>query len=206
MKEQLLPGEVSDRRKICVVHGLGGIGKTQLVIEYAILHQAKYTAFFWLNGKTEESLIQSLMLLAARLPKGQIADVNAGKVKGLEESRQKAQKVLQWFALKGNNQWLLVYDNIDKTSWGEDENFDQNAWASSTYDISQYFPRCEAGSIIITSRLLRLRDLGREVALGRPDVIDSLLILEKHAGRSLKQAGSDTNSIANSDINRWDKG
>ena len=116
MKEQLLPGEVSDRRKICVVHGLGGIGKTQLVIEYAILHQAKYTAFFWLNGKTEESLIQSLMLLAARLPKGQIADVNAGKVKGLEESRQKAQKVLQWFALKGNNQWLLVYDNIDKTS------------------------------------------------------------------------------------------
>ena len=206
MKEQLLPGEVSDRRKICVVHGLGGIGKTQLVIEYAILHQAKYTAFFWLNGKTEESLIQSLMLLAARLPKGQIADVNAGKVKGLEESRQKAQKVLQWFALKGNNQWLLVYDNIDKTSWGEDENFDQNVWASSTYDISQYFPRCEAGSIIITSRLLRLRDLGREVALGRLDVIDSLLILEKHAGRSLKQAGSDTNSIANSDINRWDKG
>lgn len=63
-----MPGKVSDRRKICVVHGLGGIGKTQLAIEYARLHKASYTSFFWLDGKTEESLIQSLLLITSRLP------------------------------------------------------------------------------------------------------------------------------------------
>jgi MinD superfamily P-loop ATPase len=57
MKEQLMPGEASDRRKICVIYGLGGMGKTQLAIEYARLHKALYTSFFWLDGKTEESLI-----------------------------------------------------------------------------------------------------------------------------------------------------
>jgi hypothetical protein len=57
MKEQLMPSGVSDRRKICVIHGLGGMGKTQLGIEYARLHKALYTSFFWLDGKTEESLI-----------------------------------------------------------------------------------------------------------------------------------------------------
>ena len=30
-----MPSEVLDRRKICVIHGLRGMGKSQLAIEYA---------------------------------------------------------------------------------------------------------------------------------------------------------------------------
>jgi hypothetical protein len=45
MEKQLMPGEVLDRRKICIIHGLGGIGKTQLAIEYARLHKDQYTSF-----------------------------------------------------------------------------------------------------------------------------------------------------------------
>jgi hypothetical protein len=205
IKEQLIPSEVLDRRKICVIYGLGGIGKTQLAIEYARVHKDSYTSFFWLDGKTEESLIQGLLVLSLRLPKGQIADVDDGEIKGLKESRKRAQEILGWFALKGNTQWLLVYDNIDMTSY-EEETSDEDTEFSSTYDITQYFPRGDGGSIIVTTRLRRLVSLGGEVHLRKLDIHDGLLILEKHVGRSLKRTGSHTTSTNNSEIDRWDPG
>jgi len=200
-----MPGEVSDRRKICVIHGLGGIGKTQLAIEYARLHKGSYTSFFWLDGKTEESLVQSLLMLSSHLPKGQIADVDTRDIQGLEESRKRAREILGWFALKGNTQWLLVYDNIDKTSY-EEETSDEDTEFDSTYDITKYFPRGDTGSIIITTRLQRLVSLGSQVYLRKLDIHDGLLILEKHVGRSLKQTGSHTTSTNNSEIDGWDPG
>ena len=204
MKEQLMPGEVLERRKICVIHGVGGIGKTQLAIEYARLHKARYTSFFWLDGKTEESLIRSLLLIASHLPKGQIPNVDIQEIKGLEESKERAQEVLKWFNLKGNTQWLLVFDNIDKTSYKEEVSNQDTE--SSLYNITQYFPRGDTGSIIITTRLQRLIPLGSQVHLHKLNVLDSLLILEKHIGRSLKQMGSYMTSIDNREIDGWDPG
>jgi hypothetical protein len=202
MKEQLMPGEVSDHRKICVIHGLGGMGKTQLAIEYARLHKALYTSFFWLDGKTEESLIQSLLLTVPRLPKGQIPDMDTQKMKELEESRKAAQEVLQWFSIEDNTQWLLVFDNIDKTSFEEEGHYTE----VSSYDITQYFPGGDTGSIIITTRLKRLRSLGSDVPLRKVNVLDSLLILEKHVGRSLRRCGSQAALKDQSEIDEWDPG
>jgi hypothetical protein len=202
--EQLIPGQASDRLKICVVHGLGGMGKTQLAIEYARLHKTLYTSFFWLDGKTEESLIQSLLLVASRLPKGQIPDIDIQKIKGLDESRKVAQEVLQWFALKDNTQWLLIFDNIDKTSYEEEESDQHPGFAS--YDISQYFPRSDTGSIIITTRLQRLVSLGSAVHLRKLDVLDGLLILEKHARRNLRHSDSQAILKGLSEIKEWDPG
>lgn len=198
MRDQLKPGKNVDRRKISVVHGLGGIGKTQLAIEYMVLHQASYTSSFWLDGKTELSLIQSLLQLASQLPKDQIVNAHAQDIKGLEDSRKRAKEVLQWFALKGNTQWLLIYDNIDKTSYGDTSTSDPET--SSIYNIREYFPRNMAGSIIITTRLSRLRSLGHEVSLGKLKIIDSLLLLEKHSGQSLKQTSDDINSTTSDEI------
>jgi hypothetical protein len=205
MKEQLIPGQVQDRRKICVIYGLGGMGKTQLAIEYARLHKSIYTSFFWLDGKTEESLIRSLLQIASRLPKSQIPDIDTQEIKGLEESRQRAQEVLQWFALEGNTKWLLIFDNIDRTSY-EEEASDQETGSSSSYDITQYFPRGDMGSIIVTTRLQRLASLGSHVHLRKLGVLDSVLILEKHARRSLKRSGGHTTLTDQSEIEEWDPG
>jgi hypothetical protein len=200
IKEQLMPGEISDRRMICVVYGLGGIGKTQLAIEYARLHKALYISFFWLDGKTEGSLIQSFLILGSRLPKGQIQDIDVQDIKGSEGSKRRAQEVLQWFSIKGNTQWLLVFDNIDKTSY-EEESTNQNS-NSLSYDISQYFPPGDTGSIIVTTRLQRLASLGYYVHLRNLDVLDSLFILEQHARRALKR----TPLVDGSEITHWDLG
>ena len=40
------------RRKVFVVHGLGGMGKTQLCIEYIRRHKEDFTAVFWLDGSS----------------------------------------------------------------------------------------------------------------------------------------------------------
>ena len=41
-----------------VLHGLGGIGKTQLSVAYAKRHKDSYSAIFWLNVKDKDSLKQ----------------------------------------------------------------------------------------------------------------------------------------------------
>jgi hypothetical protein len=202
MEKQLTPGEVRDRRKICVIHGLGGMGKTQLAIEYARLHKDQYTSFFWIDGKTEESLIQSLLRIASRLPKSQLSGINTQKIEGLEESRKAAQGILKWFAHPSNTQWLLVFDNIDETSYEEPDQHSGN----SSYDITQYFPRSDTGSIIVTTRLQRLVSLGSSLPLRKLGVLDGLLILENHTRCSLRRSGRQMNSEDMSEIGDWDLG
>jgi len=45
----------SSTRSTVVLHGLGGVGKTQLALAYAKRHIEKYTATFWLNANDELS-------------------------------------------------------------------------------------------------------------------------------------------------------
>ena len=56
----------SSRRTI-VLHGLGGIGKTQLTVAYAKRHKESYLAVFWLNIKDEDSLKQSFAKVAKQI-------------------------------------------------------------------------------------------------------------------------------------------
>jgi hypothetical protein len=203
IEKQLMPRKARDRRKICVIHGLGGIGKTQLAIEYARLHKDLYTSFFWIDGKTEESLIQSLLRIASRLPYSQMLDIDTQKASSQEESRKAAQEILKWFTLEGNTQWLLVFDNIDKTSY--EEKSDQHIETSS-YDIIEYFPRGDSGSIIVTTRLQRLISLGSSISLRKLSVLDGLFLLENHARRSLRRSGRQTASEDMLEFEDWDPG
>src|SRR5450432_3974495 len=43
------------------LHGLGGIGKTQIALEYAYRHALEYSAVFWIGAETEEQIISSLL-------------------------------------------------------------------------------------------------------------------------------------------------
>ncbi|KAL6242969.1 hypothetical protein RBB50_010069 [Rhinocladiella similis] len=54
-------------RSAVVLHGLGGIGKTQLAIKYATQHKEKYTAIFWLNANNKDSLELSFRHIAQRI-------------------------------------------------------------------------------------------------------------------------------------------
>ena len=44
------------QRKVVLLCGLGGIGKTQLAVAFLKRHRDIYPAIFWFNGKNERSV------------------------------------------------------------------------------------------------------------------------------------------------------
>jgi hypothetical protein len=202
MRQHLAPAAESNRRRICVLHGLGGIGKTQLAIEHARLHKDKYTSVFWLDGRTEDSLLQSLVSIASRLPEGQVLRRDIKDIKGVEELKERAQEVLRWFALEGNHDWLLIFDNIDKTSTLASHS---DAESLTTYDLRSYFPDGDRGSIIITTRLKRLMGLGKSIQLNKVDITHGMMILESASGMSMKLSENSEGSKG-SELKNYDSG
>ncbi|BCL80048.1 tetratricopeptide repeat protein [Ktedonobacteria bacterium brp13] len=85
------------------IGGLGGVGKTQIAIEYAYRYQQDYHYVFWINADTSESLqtdfIKVASLLRFPLP-GEDVDIDI-TMNALRE----------WAA--NNKQWLLLLDNAD---------------------------------------------------------------------------------------------
>ncbi|KAL3485287.1 hypothetical protein BJX62DRAFT_229608 [Aspergillus germanicus] len=162
----------SKTRKIAVLHGLGGIGKTQLAIHFARKHKVDFTAIFWLSGKDRSALVSSLSSCLPRIP-GQPMDNNTMTIE--EEVEQRASQVLQWLAIPGNTRWLIIFDNIDQYSLEQDQD-------SYGYDIYKFFPKADHGSIMITSRLQRLTELGKSFRVQR--------LLQSDAIRLLMQSSS----------------
>jgi NB-ARC domain len=100
-----LQSQNSHFRKVAILHGLGGIGKTQLAIRFARDHKDDFTAILWLGGKSRDTLLQSLSSILPKLP-GQSqtpAAINE------DEIEQNARQVLQWLAIPGNSRWLLIF-------------------------------------------------------------------------------------------------
>lgn len=50
-----------------MVHGLGGMGKTQLAVAYAKQHRNDYFAVFWVDARDEVSLKQEYLWIADRI-------------------------------------------------------------------------------------------------------------------------------------------
>jgi hypothetical protein len=180
LEEYFFAQQGHPRRKMFVVHGLGGIGKTQLCIEFVRRYQEKYSAVFWLDGSSEDALQRSFVDVVARLPAAEVplALIQAAE-QGSPDQREVVRGVLDWLSLPSNRKWLLVIDNVDR---------DHTAKVKDplAYDLKQYLPAADHGSMLVTSRLsslevpqnsLRLtgvnRDQGRAIlkALGGETIL-----------------------------------
>lgn len=108
--------------------GLGGIGKTQLAVEYAYrTHELDvYTHTFWVNAASEEAMLTSFTAFATLLP--------AFPASHETDQQRLVNAIKQW--LEGCPQrWLLIFDNADDLSL-----------------LQNYFPRHGNGSILLTTR------------------------------------------------------
>ncbi|CAI7595833.1 unnamed protein product [Penicillium palitans] len=176
---QYLQPTNSPSRKVAILHGLGGMGKTQLAIRFARDHKDDFTAVFWLSGKDRDTLLHSLSFALGRLP-GQRSDSEASNDREVE---QRARHMLRWLALDGNSRWLIIFDNIDQYS-------PFNSAVGDGYDIERFFPTAEHGSILITSRLQRLTELGEAFPVHRLDSYNTIQLLLQSSGLSARNIPS----------------
>jgi hypothetical protein len=173
-------------RKVVILYGLGGSGKSSIALEYSFRYSTSYTAVFWVDVTSETSLIRAARGIAENLvayysrhgvsheeiasflrlegllyPNGQI-------MAGEAEERRVVGAIREWLAIENNGKWLLVLDNYDDVG------------AVKIYSL---LPTCDAGHVIITSRKSDLQALGRTIELHEIDEQSGISLLLKSANK-----------------------
>src|SRR5581483_3769073 len=119
------------------LHGLGGIGKTQIALEYAYRHALEYSAVFWIRAETEEQIVTSLL---------HMADVLELPGRNEKDQQRVVAAVQRW--LGAHNQWLVIWDNVENLGL-----------------LDHFLPPARSGAILITTRCQTLGTHARGVDL-----------------------------------------
>jgi tetratricopeptide (TPR) repeat protein len=104
------------------VHGLGGVGKTQLALEFAHRFASDYDIAWWIPAELPTSATTTLAALASRL--------------GVEEMADQSEMLAGLFhRLRARDRWLLVYDNAERPD-----------------RLAELLPPGGGGHVLVTSR------------------------------------------------------
>ncbi|EFY89220.1 kinesin light chain [Metarhizium acridum CQMa 102] len=154
-------------RRVVILHGLGGIGKTQLAVAYTKRYRDEYSAIFWFNIKDEESIQQSFTKVARQILQ-QHPNASRLNVLDLHESHNEVVEAVKiWLSLPGNTRWLIIYDNYDNPRL-TDGTHDKGI------DINRFIPTAHQGSIVITTRLSKV-DIGHPIRIRKLESMDDSL-------------------------------
>ena len=126
VKDNLDPQEGDDKLRVMAIHGLGGVGKTQLALYYANTSMKLFDVIAWIPAETHIKMIQALSVLAKKLGLPKETDT--------EDDYQASLKVKDWLN-RSAHRFLLIFDNVD--------NIDT---------ILQVWPASDKGSILLTTR------------------------------------------------------
>ena len=111
-----------------VLKGLGGIGKTQIAVEYAYRSREKetYTHILWINAASAETMIASFIAVAELIP--------ALSAQHEKDQSKLVAAVIRWLE-ESQHPWLLIVDNADEL-----------------IIVPEYLPHRGNGSILLTTR------------------------------------------------------
>ncbi|KAK3376527.1 hypothetical protein B0T24DRAFT_648420 [Lasiosphaeria ovina] len=156
--------------------GLGGVGKSQLAIEFAhrIATRQPDTWVFWVHAGTQ-----------ARVEEGFRAITDAVKLYGRNQPKANIpQLVYSWLSNERNGKWMMIFDSADDGDVFYDATSDNG---QNGQPFATYLPQSRNGSIIITTRN---KDLASRLTGHRQNMIevkpmaqtDALTLLEKKLG------------------------
>jgi tetratricopeptide (TPR) repeat protein len=141
----------SQPQAIC---GLGGVGKTQLALEYAYRFGQDYQSVFWTRAASRDSLVEGFLKIASLL--------------GLPERHEPDQHVAiaavkTW--LSQNTGWLLILDNADDLAL-----------------LPEFLPVSLSGHLLLTTRAQALGGLANRIEIETLDLDDAALLLLRRGG------------------------
>nr|MDZ8282241.1 FxSxx-COOH system tetratricopeptide repeat protein [Nostoc sp. ChiSLP01] len=149
-------------KKLAALSGLGGIGKTQTVIEYAYRYRHEYQAILWVRAAFETELVSGFVRLAElfNLPVSQEQDENLVIA-----------AVKQWLAT--HNGWLLIVDNADDITM-----------------LREFLPGAHQGYVLLTTRA-HATGIYQRIEIKKMSPEDGALLLLRRAKLIAEQAGLD---------------
>ncbi|KAG9090155.1 hypothetical protein FS749_000785 [Ceratobasidium sp. UAMH 11750] len=121
----LSPGD--RERRVFVLHGLGGTGKTQIALKAIEQTSEMWTDVVYINAVSRDEIVAALQQFAL-----------ARKIGGTHDD------TTIWLGAR-KERWLMVFDNTDDPS----------------LNITDFFPRGDHGSILITTRASEITLLAR---------------------------------------------
>ena len=144
VREALVPG---DRALVVALHGVGGVGKTQLAAEYTHQHAREYEVVWWVAAEQPGLIGEQIAGLAAEMGCAEPGTP-------MEVARR---AVLR--ALHGRRGWLLVFDNAERPE-----------------DVARWLPG-GPGHVLITSRAGGWSEVAVPLEVDVLDRLESVAIL-----------------------------
>jgi tetratricopeptide (TPR) repeat protein len=143
------------------VAGLGGVGKTQLAVEYCYRHRDEYETVWWLRSEEPSTLAGDYASLG----------IKAGFIAPDERDQAAAAaRVREW--LEQTTGWLLVFDN-----------------ANNPDELAAYLPSAAAGHTVITSRYRDWGEIGGRLDVPTfPEEVGARFLLDRTGSADEKTA------------------
>jgi tetratricopeptide (TPR) repeat protein len=155
------------------IKGLGGIGKTQIAVEYAYRSrdQGRYIHTLWINAASEETLTTSFVALAELLPSFPAKN---------ETDQQKLVEAIKRWLEQWEQRWLLIFDNADDLPI-----------------IQEYLPRRGNGSILLTTRANAVGSLAASIEVEKMGLMEGTQFLLRRAQRFDHTSDEEINEATN---------
>ena len=86
--------------------------------------------------------------------------------------------VLDWLSIPGNSGWLVVVDNVDRDYRRQEQD-------AEAYNVEEYVSEADHGSVLITTRLPHLGQLGEQWEVKKVDKEQAQAIFKMWYGRGV---------------------
>ncbi|WP_158848919.1 FxSxx-COOH system tetratricopeptide repeat protein [Saccharothrix deserti] len=153
------------------LHGMGGVGKSQTVVEYIHRHASEYEVVWWIPAEQPAQIKSSFVELAKKIGVAAAGSAETAVPAVLEALRRG----------EPYQRWILVFDNADRPQ-----------------DVRQYFP-AGRGHIVVTSRNSEWGGFARPVAVDLFTREESIELLHRRGG-DLDDAEADALAEALGDL------